>query len=81
MSHGDAVVDSYRVELKRNTPRSSHGVFNELAEPLQVGVPRDNVDVRIHDRNKRLVHVLITDACGFEQRSMWGSIDPFLDPV
>ena len=57
MPHRDAVVDADRVELERNPARLADRVLDDLAEGLQVDVPRDQIDVRVADANERLVEV------------------------
>ena len=67
VAHGDAVVHADGVELERHAARLAHGLLDQLAEFLQVGVAGDDIDVGVDDGDEGLAHVGIGDADRFEQ--------------
>ena len=81
VTHRDAVVDRDGVHLERDHSRRADGVFDPLSKTLQVNVSGHDLHERVHDRDERLVHVLIFEAGGFEQGAVRRPLDPGFDPV
>jgi len=62
MTHRDAVIDSDRVELLRHATRSLDLARHQLAEILEVNVPRHELRERVYDRDDGLGKVAILHA-------------------
>jgi hypothetical protein len=81
MPHSDAVIDPDCVELEGNPAGGPDSVFDRSTEALEVGMPGDDVDVRIDDGHEGLIHVLIADTRRLEQRPVGGSLYAAFDPI
>ena len=79
--HGDAVVDTDRVEQKRHAAGGPHALLHVIADSLKMDVARDDVDVAVADRDERLVPVAFAHAGRPEQASMGCAGIPLLDRV
>ncbi len=67
MAHGNAVIHADGVEFEGNASCGANGFFDQLTKLLQVHVPRDDIDVRIDDSDKRLMHIRVGDTGRLEQ--------------
>ncbi|MPN06145.1 hypothetical protein SDC9_153401 [bioreactor metagenome] len=66
MPHGDAVIHTDGIELKRHSAGSPHGFFDLFSEALQMNMAGNDIHIRIHDGDKWLLHIRIADTGGLE---------------
>ena len=83
VSHHDAVVHTDRVELERHAAGLAHRILHHAAEGLKVHVTGHDIDVRVADRDERLVEVaLVPDlARRAQQGAVRGSVASSFDGV
>jgi len=78
MSHRYAIVNAYRVELKRNTPSLSYGIFDRCTKSLEMDVSRDYIDVAIANRYKRFRHIIVRYSCSLQERTVRRTLETLL---
>ncbi|MNP70205.1 hypothetical protein D3C76_1664100 [compost metagenome] len=64
MAHGDSVVHTDRVELKRYAAGFADCFFDDFAELLQMHVSWHDIDIRVAHRDKRFAEIFFLHACG-----------------
>ncbi len=81
--HGDAVVHSDGVELEGNSAGGAHSLLHHPAEFLEMNVTRDDVHVRVADRDERLVEITaVADLTGGAQQTpVRRALESLLDGV
>ncbi len=70
MAHRDAIVHANRVEHEWYPARLADALLDELADTVQVDVPRNDVRVAVADGNERLAEIVIADASGAEKTAV-----------
>ena len=79
--HGDAIADPDGAEFNRGAAGHVDPVFNGLGDAVQVGVAGNNRVGGVGDANQGALDFHVRVADGFEQGSMGGPFDAFLDIV
>ena len=64
VSHGDAVVDGYRIELSRKTAELLNSFLYDAGALIEVNVSRHKLRERIGDGNNRLAKMLLFHTVG-----------------
>ncbi|MNE38791.1 hypothetical protein D3C80_1327030 [compost metagenome] len=81
MSHRNTVIDTDCIKFERYAACFANRFFNKLSEFLQVDVARDNVNIRVANRDKRLVEILFLNACGTQQATVRCAVEAFFDHI
>ena len=69
MAHSDTIIDGNGVEFLCDTARRLDLPRYQLAEILQMNVPRHELREGVHDRDDGLLEVLVLHAGGPPQRA------------
>ncbi|MNR00325.1 hypothetical protein D3C85_1160940 [compost metagenome] len=81
MTHCNPIVNPDCVELEWNAACFANGFFNNFTEFLQMNMSRNNVYIRVTNRNKRLAEIFLFNAGCTQQAAMWSAVETFFDHV
>ena len=70
MAHGDAVTDADGVELKGDAARLGDALLHPLTDLVQMAMTRDDLHIRVTDRDKRLLEIIALHARRHKQSAM-----------
>ena len=79
MSHGDSIIYPNCIEFKRDPPGFSNGFFGNICQFSQMDVTRYDIDIRVANGNKRLIHILdiFYLSCCIKQTPCWSCFNAF----
>src|SRR5262249_2845940 len=81
VSHRNAVVYGDGVEFEGHTAGFAYRLFCDLAELLKMAMARDDVDIRVANRDERFVDIGVGHAASFQQAAMRCALGPALYQV
>ncbi|MNV87374.1 hypothetical protein D3C71_1814940 [compost metagenome] len=81
MAHSDTVIYADRVEFKRHAAGFADGFLDDFAEFLQMYMTRNNINIGIADRDKRLAEILFFYSGGPQETAVRSPVKAFFNHV
>ncbi len=76
-----AVIDTDGIKLKRHATGLAYSLLGNLAERMQMDVPRNQIDGAVRDPDDVEVAVAADGAGSLEQAAVRGALEPAFDGV